>query len=83
MERQDVGLPITERTFSGTCVLALRAIQRRLQGSGQPLNVILEVGRDPLRVPEDTPADEILDAARALATAKRSLETVLPQATRR
>lgn len=82
MERRNVVLPITERTFSGTRVLAVRALARRALRNNEGLNVVEEVGRDPLRVPAVTPPDEIIDFARSLAEARKRLETVLPQATK-
>lgn len=44
-----------------------------------PINVIPEVGRDPLRVPLDTPPGEIVEAARKLGAARELLMNVLPR----
>lgn len=41
-------------------------------------NVVTEVGRDPLRPPADTPAEQIVYVARELAAARLLLEKVLP-----
>ncbi len=42
--------------------------------------MVQEVGRDPLRVPIDTPPDQVIEVARKLSAARQLLETVLPQA---
>lgn len=47
-----------------------------------PLNVIPEVGRDPLRVPVNTPPGEVINVAIALAKAREQLTAVLPQPNR-
>lgn len=47
------------------------------------LNVVQEVGRDPLRVPANTPPDQTIETARELARARRRLEKVLPQPRKR
>ena len=43
------------------------------------LNVVQEVGRDPLRIPRSTPISESVETAQRLAKAKRVLMKVLPQ----
>lgn len=43
------------------------------------LNVLEEVGRDPLRIPRDTPPSQVLEVAAKLSAAKKVLRTVLPQ----
>lgn len=45
----------------------------------RPLNVIEEVGRDPLRVSANIPPGQVLSEARTLALARKALEEVLPQ----
>lgn len=47
-----------------------------------PLNVVQEVGRDPLRVPLHTPPEQTVNVARALGIARQRLMTVLPQPNR-
>ncbi len=43
------------------------------------LNVVQEVGRDPLRIPRSTPICESVETALRLSKAKRALTKVLPQ----
>ncbi len=43
------------------------------------LNVVQEVGRDPLRIPLSTPIDESVETAKRLLVAKIRLASVLPQ----
>ena len=45
------------------------------------LNVVQEVGRDPLRVPLSTPIDETMETAKRLSIARKRLKLVLPQPT--
>lgn len=45
------------------------------------LNVVQEVGRDPLRIPLSTPIDETVETAKRLQIAKIRLASVLPQPT--
>lgn len=45
------------------------------------LNVVQEVGRDPLRIPLSTPIDETLETAKRLQIARLRLRSVLPQPT--
>jgi len=50
--------------------------------SGKRLNVVQEVGRDPLRIPRSTPKGKSVETARQLSAARRKLAQVLPQPTR-
>lgn len=43
------------------------------------LNVVEEVGRDPLRIPKRTPVSESVETAKRLLIARRRLMLVLPQ----
>lgn len=43
------------------------------------LNVVQEVGRDPLRIPQSTPISESVETAQRLSKAKRALAKILPQ----
>ena len=45
------------------------------------LNVVQEVGRDPLRIPLSTPIDESVETAKRLLIARIRLASVLPQPT--
>lgn len=44
-----------------------------------PINAVQEVGRDPLRVPLDTPPGDTVETARKLGAARELLMTVLPR----
>lgn len=54
-------------------------MHERLWKDARSLNVVQEVGRDPLRVPVNTPPEQVIEVARKLGAAKELLKTVLPQ----